>query len=142
MNPAQIAKDSESSHQIALFAMCALNMKKYPELKWLHAIPNGGLRDKITAGKLKAEGLKSGILDVFLPVKRIATNGEARIVFSGLYVEMKKPSVKAVKATSKGGASDEQLEFAAFAISQGFMCKFCYSWEEAWKEIEFYLNIK
>jgi len=82
MNPATIAKESESSHQIALFAMCALNMKKYPELKWFHAIPNGGFRDKITAGKLKAEGVKSGVSDMFLPVKCDA--------YSGLYIELKK----------------------------------------------------
>ena len=134
MNPAQIAKDSESSHQIALFAMCALNMKRYPELKWLHAIPNGGLRDKITAGKLKAEGVKSGVSDISMPVKRS--------IYSGLYIEMKKPSMKAVKETSKGGASDDQIEFAQFVIKQGFFFKFCYSWEEAWYWIETYLNMK
>ena len=78
MKPADFAKSgSESSHQIALMANVAYHVGKYPELKWLHAIPNGGLRDKITSGKLKAEGVKPGVSDLFLPVKRGC--------FSGLY---------------------------------------------------------
>ena len=59
MNPSQIAKSgTEHAIQSAFFAWCALNQTKYPMLKWFHAIPNGGLRDKVTAGKLKAEGVK------------------------------------------------------------------------------------
>ena len=132
MNPADYCKSgSESSHQIALFMMCALNMKRFPELKWFHAIPNGGLRDKITSGKLKAEGVKSGISDTFLPVKRMQ--------YSGLYIEMKKPSEKPVKETSRGGISDEQREFGEFVKSRGFYFVVCYSWEEAWSCLEYYL---
>ena len=104
MTPEQIAKSgTEHAHQAALFAWCALNVDKYPELKWFHAIPNGGLRDKITASKLKAEGVKPGVSDTFLPVKRPP--------YSGLYIEMKKPGWKETK---------EQKEFGDFVRHQGF----------------------
>jgi len=112
---------------------CARHLKEYPELRWFHAIPNGGLRDKVTAGKLKAEGLKPGISDTMLPVKRS--------VYSGLYLEMKKPSEKPVKATSKGGVSDDQKEFGEFVTTQGFYFEVCYSWEEAWSCLMWYLAL-
>ena len=91
MNPIQLAKaNKEHSHQRAFFAWCnmafrygydvAQDMEAYtntnyykelgrgdPRLEWIHAIPNGGLRNKATASNLKAEGVKSGVLDVFLP---------------------------------------------------------------------------
>lgn len=45
------------------------------------AIPNGGHRSKAAAGKLKAEGVRAGVLDIFLPVPRGA--------YHGLWIEMK-----------------------------------------------------
>lgn len=38
----------------------------HPELLYF-AIPNGGNRNIITASKLKAEGVKAGVPDLFLP---------------------------------------------------------------------------
>ena len=126
MTPEQLAKSgSEHAHQVALFAWAALNRIKYPELAYMHAIPNGGLRDRITAAKLKAEGVKSGVSDVFLPVKRGA--------WSGLYIEMKKPGGKPTK---------EQLEFGQFALSQGFGFIVCDHWEKARDVIINYMELK
>lgn len=140
MNPASIAKESESSHQIALFAWCSQNVKKYPELEWFHAIPNGGSRGDnpqaraIRGAKLIAEGVRPGVSDTFLPVKRG--------MYSGLYIEMKKPSVKPKKKTSKGGVSKEQLDFGNFVQLQGFGFVVCYSWEDAVNVLIEYLNYK
>lgn len=135
LTPAHIAKaDTEHAHQVALFMWANLYIKKFPELEWMYAIPNGGLRDKITAGKMKAEGLKSGVSDVCLPVRRGS--------YSGLYIEMKKPAMKPKKATSKGGVSDDQRMFGAFVQTQGFAFVVCYSWEEASKIIIQYLEQK
>jgi hypothetical protein len=115
MTPEQIAKNgTEHSHQAALFAWCALNVGSFPDLEWFHSIPNGGLRDKITAGKLKAEGVKRGVSDTFLPVKRGP--------WSGLYIEMKRPGEKATK---------EQKTFGSFVLSQGYGFIVCDHWEKA-----------
>lgn len=141
MTPETLAKSgTESAHQKALFAWAALNVKNWPELKWFHAIPNGGSRGdnaqsrSIRGGSLKAEGVRSGVSDTFLPAKRGP--------WSGLYIEMKKPSEKPVKATSKGGVSDEQREFGAFVQSQGFGFVVCYSWQEAIEVLVSYLTYK
>jgi len=139
MEPAALAKSgTEAAHQTALFAWAALQVKRWPELRWLHHIPNGGSRGDsaqsraIRGGQLKAQGVRTGVADLCLPVRR----GE----FSGLYIEMKKPAEKPVKATSKGGVSDDQAEFGAFVKAQGFGWCVCYSWEEASAVIVQYLT--
>lgn len=162
MTPDQLAKsDTEAAHQTALFAWAAVAMNHgfnianawadglnpavqerkelaIPELKWLHHIPNGGSRgndvrsQQIRGAQLKAQGVKSGVSDVFLPVKR----GQ----FSGLYIEMKRPAEKPKREGSKGGVSDEQKEFGAFVQTQGFGFVVCYSWAEAAKVLEQYME--
>jgi len=134
MKPEQLTKDSEFSHQVALFAWCAINVGKHPELKYYHAIKNEERSGNIIAGaRAKQSGIKAGVSDTFLPVKRGP--------YSGLYLEMKKPSRKP-KKNGKGGVSDEQAEFGNFVQSQGFGFCVCYSWEEARDVLIRYLNYK
>ena len=65
----------------------------------IHAIPNGGARSKATAGRLKAEGVVSGVPDLFVPAWR-------------LWIEMKRV---------KGGSlSQEQKDLAAYLQSVGY----------------------
>lgn len=141
MTPEQLVKsDTEAAHQTALFAWAALNVNKWPELRWLHHIPNGGSRGNdvksraIRGGQLKAQGVKAGVADVCLPVKRGS--------YSGLYIEMKKPSEKPKREGSKGGVSNDQAEFGAFVKTQCFGWCVCYSWNEASEIIEQYLNYR
>lgn len=102
--------------------------------RWLHAIANGGSRGDdaksraIRGGALKAEGVKAGIADVFLPHPRV----RAGIVqHCGLYIEMKKPK--------KGRASPEQLEFAAYAEANGYKWVLCDTWDKAFSALVEYL---
>lgn len=64
-----------------------------PELEFLFAIPNGGFRNKATAGRLKAEGVKPGVPDICLPI--------ARGRYCSLYIEMKRISGGAVSLEQK-----------------------------------------
>lgn len=65
----------------------------------IHAIPNGGARSKATAGRLKAEGVASGVPDLFVPEWR-------------LWVEMKR---------AKGGSlSQEQKDWISYLESVGY----------------------
>lgn len=98
-------------------------LKPEPTLQLLHAIPNGGARgndsntNKIRGAMLKAEGVKKGVPDTFLPVPR---NG-----YCGLYVEMK------VADHKKGRPSEEQLEFLHKVGELGYAWAICYGAEEA-----------
>jgi len=72
----------EHTEQVNYFNMLNKHLALTKDLILAHAIPNGGLRNKVVAKKLKAEGVKSGVPDIFIPIPR---NG-----FHGLYIEMKK----------------------------------------------------
>lgn len=96
-----------------------------PALKLLHAIPNGGQRNKAVAAKLKAEGVKPGIPDVNLPV--------ARGQYIGLYIEMKKPTHSYVR--------DEQTEKMMLLQVEGHYVAVCRTWREAVDTILGYLAL-
>ena len=74
------------------------------------SIPNGGLRDIITAAILKKEGLKPGIPDLFFPDFK-------------LFIEM--------KDRDKGRASKAQIEMMARLRKSGYICEVCAGAKEA-----------
>ena len=61
------AMRSEDTEQINVVSWANWNMNRYPELKWLHHVPNGGSRNKQEAVKLKQMGVKAGVSDLCLP---------------------------------------------------------------------------
>jgi hypothetical protein len=108
MTPQELAKSgTEHAHQRALFAWAnmaaqygvaaANDLKSYKSKKYtedtygvnqaltcltdMFAIPNGGKRDPITASRLKAEGVKAGVSDIFLP--------QPNDNYCGLFIELK-----------------------------------------------------
>lgn len=74
-------KVSEDELQISCFEWIELMRPAHPILEWVIHVPNGGKRPRGAAGKLKAMGVKPGVLDVLLP---LPYNG-----WSGLAIEMK-----------------------------------------------------
>jgi hypothetical protein len=117
--------------------------KPVPELAWLHAIHNQGHGDAVRGGRAKAEGVKAGVADIFLPVVKMTKGFYGQpdeLKFAGLYIEMKKPDQKPVRETSKGGLSEEQLKFKEFVLKQGYAWHVCYSWQEAVEVIKEYLK--
>ena len=125
MTPKQLASSgTESAEQKALFCWCALNKHIHPELAWIFSIPNGGRRDLITGARLKAEGLKKGVPDLFLPTPRLP--------HCGLFLEMKRKSV--------GRVQDNQNEWIAYLNKAGYLATVCYGWEEARTVILTYLR--
>lgn len=80
-----MARSVEHDIQVSIIDWAEHKSGEYPELQTLHAIPNGGHRHKAVAGWLRAEGVKAGVPDLFLPlpdwIRQIA----------GLYMELKAP---------------------------------------------------
>lgn len=98
-----------------------------PELRWLHAVPNGGSRGdnersrKIRGAMMKAEGVRDGVPDISWPLPRAG--------YHGLYIEMK---------THKGAIRSAQRQFLQFARSQGYAASVERSWQSAAELIKSY----
>ena len=114
----------EHGHQVALVNWSMRNEKKYPSLKWLHCIPNGGARNIQVARKLKLEGVKKGVSDLFLPTSRGG--------YHGLYIELKAGNNKPTK---------DQLEFIDDMNTEGYKAVWVTGWENARDVIVEYLEM-
>ncbi len=115
---------TESEEQQILFEWALLQTGRYPELELLYHIPNGGSRSKAEAGRFKAEGVKSGVPDLCLPV--------ARGGFHGLYIELKR--------ITGGKTSTDQRSWIEKLTEQGYRAVICRGWEEASKALIWYLR--
>ena len=73
---------TEEAEQAAFIECVSLMQSQLPELALLFHIPNGGYRPTATAAKLKAQGVKPGVPDLFLQV--------ARGNYHGLWIELKR----------------------------------------------------
>jgi hypothetical protein len=95
-------------------------MSTYHPNVLVFAIPNGGIRDSITAKKLKDEGVVAGIPDLFV------ADGKP-----GLFIEMKEPNGKLSKSQKE---IIPRLELAGYPVSV------CYGYEAAKKAVNKYLS--
>lgn len=115
---------TEGDEQATLFSWAEMKSGKYPELRLLFHVPNGGSRGKVEAARFKAEGVKPGVPDLFLPV--------ARGLWHGLFIELKR---------QKGGrVSEAQRRWIADLERQGYRAEVACGWREAAEIIEIYLQ--
>ena len=115
---------TEDEEQEMLFEWASMMLGKYPELESMYAIPNGGLRSKATAARMKRTGTKAGIPDICLPCSRHGCNA--------LYIEMKR--------IRGGRLSPAQCTMIEKLTHQGNRCAVCHGFDEAQKEILDYLG--
>ena len=104
------------------------NLVRWASYHWvgqhLFAIPNGGLRDKRVAARLKLQGVKPGVSDLMLAVPSRGKHG--------LFIEMKR---------AKGSrVSEEQQNFIDKRLEYGYEAKVAYGWEHAVYIITDYLG--
>lgn len=97
---------------------------------WFHP-PNGGYRHKATAGKLKDQGVKSGVPDVLIVRPFLGPNGSlwddgepVDVPFSGLAIELKMP---------KGTVRASQRQWHETLRSCGWRVEVCRSLDEVVK---------
>ena len=114
---------TEHDEQVALFRILALYEDKYPELRWIFAIPNGGHRHISVAKAMKAEGVKAGVWDIMCCV---AVDDKC-----GMFIEMK---------YGKNTLTPKQIEFAC-NLGGAYEMQVCYSAIEACHAIGEYLGI-
>ncbi len=117
---------TESEEQQALFRYCAVEMGRYPELEMLVHTPNEGKRTRATGGRLKKEGLRKGYPDITLYLPSCN--------YHGLMIELKR------RRGSK--KTQEQKGWICNLNNYGYAAAFCYGWEDAWKFIQAYLDVR
>lgn len=114
---------TEAQEQSALFEWAARMQGKYPTLRYMFAIPNGGSRNLIEARHLKEQGVKAGVPDIFLP--------SPAGMYCGLFIEMKR---------QKGGTvRPEQMEWLAELNRAGYKAVVARGFDEARQIILEYL---
>jgi hypothetical protein len=91
-------KQDEHNLQVAISTWLYLTQEFY-----YFAIPNGGLRHRSVAIKLKMEGVKSGVADMFWMISNDR--------WKGLFIEVK---------IEKGKQSSSQQAFEQIALAHGY----------------------
>lgn len=91
---------------------------------FLLAIPNGGRRDVREAQRLKAEGVKPGVSDLLLPLRRHG--------YAGLWTELKAPGKK---------PTDLQWAWIDRMRRAGYMAEYRDNWPDAAALIAAYVGI-
>ena len=90
---------------------------------FIFAIPNGGWRHPAVARKLKEEGVKAGVFDVFVAIPNHS--------HAGLWIEMK---------AGKNKLTEAQEVFMRNMLINNYDCVICYSLEEAQQALKDYLG--
>jgi hypothetical protein len=125
-------KHHEDTEQALVFEWASYN----PKLRWMFAIANGShlagdsKQRAIQMARLKKQGLKPGVSDIFLPVQ---SNIES--VYCGLFIEMKR---RKVDGPSK--VSLDQAVFVEAMENAGYKAVICYGADEAIAAIQEYLK--
>lgn len=103
--PGKRSQPEEDLHR-ACIEWVAFNQARIPRLKWLIHVPNGGKRSRGEAGKMKALGVKKGVIDLMLPRPSPLRR------WQGLAIELKSPT---------GKPSDDQKEWLAAHHEDGWL---------------------
>ena len=116
---------SEHTEQAAVFQWAKCREEQYPALNMMFAVPNAGKRSPAVANYYLAEGLKSGVPDIILPVSY-------QFPYNGLVIEMK---------DGKNKPTDKQKQWLEMFDQAGWRTEVCYSYDEAVSVLKDYLKI-
>ena len=112
-------KNQEHHIQVAICQY--LDLVKIP----FFAVANGGMRNIIVAKKLKAEGVKAGVADLFLMIPNK--------IFHGLFIEVKTPV---------GRQQPSQKDFEKIAFDSGYCYEVVRSLDDLINCLETYKKIR
>lgn len=119
---------TEHTEQVALVCWADACAVELPALRWLFSVPNGGLRDKIVAARMKQEGLRAGVPDLMLPLPRLTPGCERY----GLFIELK---------VGRNKPTTAQVEWHAYLRDAGYEVAVCWGWVAAARVILAYLDV-
>jgi len=143
--PAQPAKPKakprhiEDDHQAAYFRWVDQKAKQDTNYGYIYAVPNGGKRIGYEAKRLQEQGVRAGVLDINIDVKRTEYTGSFAKFVPGMRIEMKRPIVKGERDPK---ISEEQVIWLTRYKAMGFITCVCYGWDQAREATEAYLSGK
>lgn len=115
---------SEQSDQQALFDLLARATPRYPVLIYAMHVPNGEKRDKATAARLKACGVRPGVPDILFFLPRY--DAPRNVYYCGLAIELK---------TATGRTSVDQERWLEHLCQAGWACQVRREWTDAARDI-------
>ena len=113
----QMQQMSEHQHQVIVVK--EIERMGYP----VFAVPNGTNKSRSAQVKFKAEGLRAGVPDLFVPAPKHG--------WHGLFIEMK---------SMKGRTTPQQRAWMDELISRGYQCEVCKGYEQAIGKFKEYIN--
>ena len=116
---------SEAWHQKQIFRWARANQIRHPELQLLNSSLNGVRLPISLAKKMKAQGMKKGYPDIFLPVPK---NN-----YHGLFIELKKET--------GGKVSVDQIRWLEKLSELGYYTTVQYGYKQTIEKIKQYLEI-
>lgn len=114
---------SERDEQIAVFSWAERVKGRWPELALMFHVPNERKCTPQQGALLKAQGVKAGVPDIWLPV--------ARGGYNGLVIELK---------YGKNRPTPTQRQWLDALAAQGWFAAVCWKFEDAVKIITAYLS--
>jgi hypothetical protein len=117
--------DPELEQQIELFDFLDEQVKRYPNLFWVHCSLNGVALTPGTMRKATRQGMRSGIWDICIPA--------ARQGFHGCYIEMK---------WGRNKLTENQEKYKVYLDSENYKTAVAYNWVDAAWLICDYLGIR
>ena len=115
---------TEEQEHLALMDWVRLHERRYPALRLLLHIPNGGSRHILEAAKFKRLGVRPGVPDLFLAYPHAG--------FHGWWCEMK---------AKTGRISKEQQWWLRELTTAGYYTCVAYGWDSARTHLLHYLKI-
>lgn len=115
---------SEDQEQEIVIQWKELMVNRFPKLKYLLHVPNGGSRHPLEAVKLRRMGVVPGVSDLFLPV--------ARHGYHGIWIEMKRKH--------GGRLSPDQKDWIEGMREEGYKAERANGADEAISILEEYLK--
>lgn len=131
--PRKKPDNEESRHQKAFVKWWRMNARSLnQDPRALMSIPNGGVRDKVTASILKDEGAVRGAPDLFLAIPQYRGVVRKDEVWDhGMFIEMK---------AAHGVTSIDQVAVHGMMKKNGYLVVICHSFEEAKAAVTEYLG--
>jgi hypothetical protein len=117
----------EDQEQADLIDKIERQSERFPLLKWLFHVPNGGWRGMRAGRKMKQQGVRPGVPDLVLAIPRGG--------YFGLWIEMKR------QKSVPSDVSAEQRDWHEFLRAQGYCVWVCKGCAHAWRVLVWYMGL-